>query len=225
MPVPPERKRIDSGTSAEIELALSIADLSGYTALAEAHGAVQASETVLTFQGLVRDTLEPGVEIVDSTGDEVFCAGGDTLAVVRAAIRLRDALDRIPDFLGARIGLHRGLVVARNGQLFGPAVNLTARVAASAAGGQVLCTEAIAEAVTALADFEPHAIGERRFKNVPRAVQVYELARPAGGRDAVAIDPVCRMRVAADRAAETIDYEGTRYRFCSSGRARVRRRA
>lgn len=86
----------------EIDRALLIAGLSGYTALTEAHGALQASETVLRLGQLAEACLEPGVALVERVGDEVFYAGADTLAVVRTALRLRELIEREPEFPTAR---------------------------------------------------------------------------------------------------------------------------
>ena len=61
------------GEARELELALVIADLSGYTAFTETHGALYASEIVLRFQRLAAASLEPGVVIVNSVGDDRAC--------------------------------------------------------------------------------------------------------------------------------------------------------
>ncbi len=205
----------------ESERALLMADLCGYTALTETHGALKASETVLRFVRLAKACLEPGVTIVDSIGDAVFCAGGDTLAVARTALRLRDLVDREPEFLRVSIGLHQGLVVEREGRLFGAPINLAARLAAHAGGGQVLCTEPVATAVAAGREAHPEALGEHHFKNVARPVQLYELAPAAGSRPVTAIDPVCRMQVEVDHAAASVPNGGVTYHFCSAGCAEM----
>lgn len=209
------------GAAREIGLALLISDLSGYTALTETHGALKASEIVLRFVRLVEASLEPGVQIVNSIGDDVFCTGVATLGVVRTALRLRDTVAREPQFPRVRTGIHRGVVVERERRLFGGPINLTARLAGEAQGGQILCTEPIAQAVRALAAIEPRPLGERRFKNVAHPVEVFELARADDRRAAAVIDPVCRMQVAIERAAESAVYGGKTYRFCSSECARV----
>jgi len=205
----------------EADLALLIADLCGYTALTETHGALTASETVLRFVRLAESCLEPGVAIVDSIGDEVFCAGADTLAVVRTALRLRDAVEREPDFLRVSMGIHRGPIVEREGRIFGAPINLTARLAAHALGGQILCTEPIAQSIGPTARLAARRLGERRFKNVPYTVRLFELVRVTEGRAATVTDPVCRMQVAVDGAAAAIAHAGVTYRFCSSECARL----
>ena len=205
----------------EIDLALLIADLSGYTALTETHGALKASETVLRFVRLAKSCLEPGVGIVDSIGDEVFCSGADTLAVVRTALRLREAVEREPEFLRVSMGIHRGPIVEREGRLFGAPINLTARLAAHAIGGQILCTAPIARSMGTSAGVEPRPIGDRHFKNVTHPVALFELVRVSERRKATVTDPVCRMQVAVDDAIATIVHEGVSYRFCSLECARL----
>ena len=209
------------GAAREIDLALLISDLSGYTALTETHGALHASEVVLHFQRLVRDSLEPGVAIINSIGDDVLCAGDGTPAVVRTALRLRDAVEREPDFPKVRTGLHRGRIVEREGQVFGAPINLTARLAAFANGSQILCTEAVARAASGLDGIETLALGEQHFRNVAYPVAVFEIYRAAERRAMAVIDPVCRMQVRIDRAVATIVHGGTTYRFCSLDCART----
>jgi adenylate cyclase len=198
----------------EIERTLLMADLSGYTALTETHGALHASEIVLRFGRMAEASLEPGVAIVDRIGDQVLCAGADTGAVLRCALRLCTAVEQEPDFLRVQAGIHRGPVVEREGRLFGAPLNLTARLVAHARGGQVLCTEPVARVARAVGGVASHLIGEKRFKNVSLPVEVYELIR-SGASPTVAVDPVCRMKVRSRRAAESISFRGVTYRFCS----------
>ena len=209
----------------EIERTLLIADLSGYTALTETHGAVHASEVVLRFNRLAEAAVEPGVAIVDHVGDQVLCAGADTHAVLRSALQLCAAVEREPAFLAVQAGLHRGRVVERAGRLFGAPVNLTARLAAHARGGQILCTEPIAAAARERPGVEAHFVGEMRFKNVPVAVIVYELKRVSQLAQSSAVDPVCRMQVEPREAVATLSHLGLTYHFCSHECARLFREA
>ena len=209
------------GPARELDFALVIADLSGYTALTETHGAFHASEIVLRFERLVEASLDPGVSLVNSIGDDVFCTGADTRAVVRSALRLRDIVGRELEFPRVRIGVHRGPIIEREGKLFGAPINLTSRLADHARGGQILCTEPIAEAVRALTEIEPRPIGERRFKNVAHLVAVFELVRVSERRAVTVIDPVCRMQVEIARAIASIAHAGATYHFCSHECARL----
>jgi class 3 adenylate cyclase len=210
----------ETGNPREIELALLIADLSGYTALTETHGALHASDIVFRFGRMAESSLEPGVGIVDRIGDQVLCAGADPLAVLRTALRLSAQVEGEPDFLSMQAGIHRGNVVEREGRLFGSPLNLTSRIAAYARGGQILCTESIASIAREVSGVTLVPLGQRRFKNVSSPVQVLELLRNGRSGHPTAIDPVCRMRVEVGRVA-AIPYQGISYHFCSEGCARL----
>jgi class 3 adenylate cyclase/YHS domain-containing protein len=209
----------------QIERTLLIADLSGYTALTETHGALHASEVVLRFNRIAEASIEPGVAIIDRIGDQVLCASADTHAVLRSALRLCAAVEREPDFLAVQAGIHRGEVVERSGRLFGAPVNLTARLAGHARGGQILCTEPVAAAARGHPGVESHFVGERRFKNVPVAVSVYELMRASRAGPSLEVDPVCRMRLESRAVAATTTHLGMTYHFCSHECARLFREA
>lgn len=200
----------------ELDLALMMADLCGYTALTETHGALQASETVLRFVRLVEASLEPGVRIVDSVGDSVFCAGEDTLAVVRTALRLSAAVAHEPGFPRVSTGIHRGKIVEREGRLFGAPINLTARLTARAVGEQILCTAPIAGAVESTQGLKFKPLGEQGFKNVAHPVPLYELVPAEDGHAEFSIDPVCRMQVEAGHEAASVEHAGRTFRFCST---------
>ncbi len=204
-----------SGEARELDLALMMADLCGYTALTETHGALQASETVLRFVRLVEASLEPGVRIVDCIGDAVFCAGKDALAVVRTALRLVNAVQHESGFPRISTGIHSGAVVEREGRLFGAPINLTARLTSLAEGDQILCTEPIVRALAAVEGVGCRAIGEQHFRNVAHPVPIFELVPVQTSRAGSSVDPVCRMQVGVETAAATVDHAGVSYYFCS----------
>jgi class 3 adenylate cyclase/YHS domain-containing protein len=211
----------ETSDAREVDLALMMADLCGYTALTETHGARAASDTVLRFVRLARAALVPSVRIVDSIGDSVFCAGEDTLAVVQTALQLRESVEREPEFLRVSIGIHRGPIVEREERLFGSPINLTARVTAHAAAGQILCTDPVARMVQTSARVTCRLIGMRRFKNLTRQVPLFELLPVSERNTTILTDPVCRMHVTPDGAAATIIHEGATYHFCSAECARL----
>jgi len=207
----------------EVERTLLIADLSGYTALTETHGPVHASEVVLRFGRMAEASLEPGVAIVDRIGDQVLCAGESTTAVLDSALSLFAAAEAEAGFLAIQAGIHRGRVVEREGRLFGAPLNLTARLASHARAGQLLCSAQVAAHATTDPRLQVGLLGEQRFKNVSIPVMVYEIRRVSGV--SIAIDPVCRMRVATGKAVASILYQGETYHFCSQQCAELFREA
>ena len=207
-------------TARETDAVFLMADLSGFTALTEAHGSLHAADVVARYGEIARSVLEPGVRFLERVGDEIVLVTDDPGPAVRTAIRLREAIEREPLFPMVRIGLHGGRVAEREGEYFGAALNVTARVTAHARAGQILCTEPVAARVRDMADVELCSLGDVKFKNVAEPVPVFEvLCR--GPVDTAAVDPVCRMRVDPETAPARLVYKDAPRYFCSLECARA----
>ena len=179
----------------EIEVVFVMADLSGFTALTEAHGSLRAADLVGRYLELVRNALAPGVRLVERVGDEVVLVAAEAAPALGTALALRRAIEREPEFPLVRAGIHGGRVVERGGEYFGTPLNVTARVTAHARAGQLLCTAPIATAARGLGGVELRALGPVRFKNVAGPVEVFEVVALGEAVAHAAIDPVCRMQV------------------------------
>ena len=199
--------------AASAQYTFVIADLAGYTALTEAHGGAEAAKTVARYTELAQRALGPGVRLAERVGDQVLFVGGDPSDAVTTALRLKDAVDREPLFLGVRIGIAAGAAVEQGGRYFGPALNVAARVAAHAGGGQILCTGHVAAAVRGISDIRCVAVGPVRFKNVSEPVEIFEIVSEECSSGV--LDPVCHMRVEAATAPARLPFNGATYYFCS----------
>src|SRR5215510_11532362 len=93
------------------EYTFVIADLAGYTALTEAHGGAEAARTIARYTELASKALSPGVRLAERVGDQVLFVADDPSNAVTTALRLKDAVDREPLFLGVRIGIAVGAAV------------------------------------------------------------------------------------------------------------------
>jgi len=118
------------------EWPFALVDLAGYTALTETHGDEHAAELATTFAALAAECLASGDRMVKPIGDAVLLASTNPSAGITLVDRLRMASADVTGFPLARAGLHHGPAVERDGDMFGAAVNLAARVAGQAAGGQ-----------------------------------------------------------------------------------------
>jgi adenylate cyclase len=121
----------------DIAIAVGFADVSGYTKLSAHLDADAISDLVGRWEAVAYDTMAAnGARVVKTIGDEVMFVGltGETVA---AALALRDAAaaEGLPPL---RIGLAAGPVVTRDGDYFGPVVNLASRLTELAAPGEVL---------------------------------------------------------------------------------------
>jgi adenylate cyclase len=209
------------------------ADLSGFTALTEAHGDEEAADLAARFFAEARALLpEHGAEEVKSLGDALMIRCDTATGAIGLALRMVQEVGARHGFPSVRVGLHTGHAVERDGDWFGAAVNLAARISGAAAGGEVLLTRASAASAGApsggeLGALRPHRNvilhprGRRSLRNVAEPVELFEVScELARTRDALPIDPVCRMAVDPEHAAGNLLHDGVEYSFCSLDCAR-----
>lgn len=196
------------------EVTFVFADLSGYTALTEAHGNDGAAAVIHRYMDIVRAELPADARIVERVGDEVVIATMSAVTAVHLAISLRAHAAQEPRFPALRIGIHRGEVIEEDGHFIGAALNVAGRVTARAEAGQVLCTEAVVQAAVA-AGVTYRPLERVRLRNVAKPVTLYEVS---GGhvQSPVFIDPVCRMQVTTESAARVLTAGGVQRYFCST---------
>ena len=121
-------------------------------------------------------------------GEVVKTQGDGFMVVFRwPADALRAALD-VQERLGAdrgrlrthavrvRIGVHRGAVVARDGDYFGRNVALAARVASEASGGEVLVSNDLREALIDSTEFVFDDVREAQLKGFATVEQLWRVA-------------------------------------------------
>ena len=194
------------------------ADISGYTALTEAHGDEHAADVVGDFGARIRSLLpRHGATEVKLLGDGVMLHASDAAAGVLLGRRIVDDIGSRHAFPTVRVGIHTGTAVERDGDWFGNAVNITSRIADVAAEREVLVSAATREAAAeSIPDIDFVPAGYRRLKNVAEPIEVFRIV-VAGAvlAEAFPADPVCRMIVDPERAAATETYQGREYRFCS----------
>ena len=99
-----------------VPVSVAFADLAGYTRYTEEEGEEQALSYVERFIDAVADTLPDDARIVKSIGDEVMVIGYETGDLVDWAVGFQRLWDERP---AARIGIHSGLAIYRDGDYFG----------------------------------------------------------------------------------------------------------
>jgi class 3 adenylate cyclase/YHS domain-containing protein len=210
------------------------ADLSGFTALTEVHGDEQAADLAASFFQDARSLLASrGAREVKTLGDSILIRCDSAKEAIGLALRLVRDVGARHGFPSVRVGMHTGPAVERDGDWFGAAVNLAARVSGTAAGGEALVSEDTAAAAGApgggnLGPVDGHSNvvlrprGRRQLRNVLEPVELFEVSCEFSRfSEPLAVDPVCRMAVDPDHEAGRLAYEGIEYHFCSLECART----
>ena len=194
------------------------ADIAGYTALTEAHGDEDAAKLARAFAGAVGEMVSAeGGELVKTIGDAVMVRHPHPAPALVLGLRAAGEVLAGHGFPTVRVGMHHGPALEREGDWFGSTVNLAARVAALAAGGEVLVTGAVREAAGDLEGVRLESRGEQRLRNVAAPVRLFLATLEADTPGHTDVDPVCRMVVEPGREVGTIRHRGTDFRFCSLG--------
>jgi len=192
------------------------ADIAGFTALTEAHGDEEAATLVADFCDAVKAELPPGAAHVKTIGDALMLRVPEPAEAILLGIDLTQGVMSGHGAPAVRVGLHHGPAIERDGDYFGAAVNLAARVSALASGGETLVTGYTAALAPELEGvfYEPR--GRQVLRNVREPVEVFAAVRQSESTTGrLPVDPVCRMAVDPDRAAGRLMYEGTAYFFCT----------
>ena len=156
-----------------LRVAIAFADLAGYTRLTEELGDEEAVSTVERFVEQVELSLPEEARVIKTIGDEVMVVGSDPAALLDWAVAFQEDFGRRPL---PRIGIHYGETIYRDGDYYGREVNQASRVAARAAGGEVLATRPVVDHAHAGLAFE--RIGEVRLKGFADTTELF-LARSA----------------------------------------------
>jgi adenylate cyclase len=126
--------------------AICFLDISGYTRLTQERGDDAAADLSTTVARLVqRSSVQHGGKPIKWLGDGVMFYFGDPGPGVRAALEMVDGL-AAAGLPPAHVGLHAGPVLFQEGDYFGQTVNLSARIADYARQGEVLVSQAVADA-------------------------------------------------------------------------------
>jgi adenylate cyclase len=193
------------------------ADIAGFTALTEAHGDEEAARVVARFSDAVTRELPAfGAEHVKTIGDALMLRVPEPPQAVLLGLRIAQDVMRGKRAPAVRVGLHHGSAIERDGDYFGAAVNLAARVSAAATGGEVLLTGETAALARNLEGVQYESRGRSALRNIREPVELVAAIRQRETAEhRLAIDPVCRMAVDPEHAAGRLVIDDTAYFFCS----------
>ena len=159
-------------------------DVEGSTALTQRLGDAGARELLWEHERIVRDCLAAyGGSEVKTMGDGFMASFASASGALECAIAMQRAFEgrneSAPEPIKVRIGLNAGEPIAEDdpdgrGDLFGTAVNVAARIAAAATGGEILASNVVRELVSGKG-FLFNDRGETELRGFEDPVRLYEV--------------------------------------------------
>ena len=197
----------------EKNIAILMADLSGYTALTETHGSVAAADIIDRYIAIVENCLVGDCKVHERTGDELMIVSTSPDFLLATALIIGKNTSNEENFLLVHGGLHYGKVLERGNSYFGSTINTTSRIASKANAGTYWCSEEFMDALSDKSVFTIVSRGNHLFKNIKKEKEVFEIC--IEDRRAFYVDPVCRMLILDPKNAIPHPTAGDQY-FCSA---------
>lgn len=159
-------------------LAVGFADLVGFTVLSQELDEASLARVIERFEVLAHEIVTSlGGRLVKMIGDEAMYVVEDPAAAARIGLNLSEAYGDDEIVSDVRVGIAAGPVIARDGDYYGPVVNLASRIVNIARPGSVLTSDEVHDALAGERELEWKPLRPRVLKDIGR-VQLWSLRRP-----------------------------------------------
>jgi adenylate cyclase len=151
------RMLAETGSGASTTLAVCFVDIVGYTSRSRTLSDRELVSWLEDFESTVLHlAVDRGGRIIKNIGDELLIVADDVVAMAELAAELtRRGADPDDPFPAVRAGVAYGDVVTRLGDVFGPTVNIAARLTSIARPSTVLVDMGVYEALSGRTDDDP----------------------------------------------------------------------
>ena len=119
-----------------------------------------------------------GGKMVNIFGDSALALFDHPSGAVKCAIEVQRE-SHIDPPIPMRIALHCGEIITEGSEVYGEAINLTARILKVARSGNVLCSDELHHILSTQGDFTLRSAGIFNLKYVERPVEIFGLDHPA----------------------------------------------
>lgn len=148
-------------------LAVGFVDIVRFTVLARQLGPPELADLISRFEAVTHDIVAArGGRVVKTIGDEVMFVADDPASAVRIGLEVIEAHaadDLLPD---VRIGLAWGPAISRDGDYYGPIVNLASRIVSASRPGKFLVSDETRAALRDDPEFEWRRTPLRNLKEI-----------------------------------------------------------
>lgn len=155
-----------------IKVTFVFCDLKDFSAYAEAHGDRAAADLIERLAVVITGVLGHHGHVVKALGDGFMLTYREPSEAVAACVRIIEQM-RGAGAPGVHAGVHQGVVLYREGDYFGRAVNLAARLLGLAGRDEIFASEEVMRATAGRFDWESD--GARDIRGFGESVCVYRL--------------------------------------------------
>jgi adenylate cyclase len=160
---------------------VGFADLVGFTALSQQVGDEELAAVVDRFERLAFDVVTAhGGRVVKMIGDEVMFTVDAPTAAAEIGLALAESTRGADELSDVRVGLAYGPLLEREGDLYGPVVNLASRITAIAYPGSILVGESLRDRLAGHPEYRLRSMRSRHLKDIG-SVRLWVLRRAAPG--------------------------------------------
>lgn len=164
------------------QLAILFSDVAGSTSLYETLGDNVARKLIAQCIADMSDSIvsHKGT-VIKTIGDEIMCTFPSADDAVRSAMEMQEqvtdgvVVDGTPYPLSIRIGLHFGSVIHEKGDVFGDAVNVAARMAQLAKGGQIITTADTVKSLHPMLKVSARLLDRLSVKGKAQTMEIHEV--------------------------------------------------
>lgn len=155
------------------------ADIADYTRLTEEDEEGTHRRLIESMDLLRAEIAALGGRVAHSAGDSILAEFADAESALRCAVNVQLASQRqnidldLSRQVRFRIGVNFGDVIAEDGDIYGKAVNLAARLEGLACSGGICVSRDIRTALAETSDIEFIALGKRYVRNISEPVDVF----------------------------------------------------
>jgi class 3 adenylate cyclase len=156
-------------------------DVEGSTRLLSTRGFTESHEIMKAYETIIDDKVaEHAGRRIKGLGDGFMISFGSVRHGVECALEIQRAISEYskqnPERkIRIRIGINTGEVVEEAGDIFGAAVNVAARVAGKAKGGEILVSEVVRSLVGPMAEMKFMFRGRYKLKGFPDRWRLHQV--------------------------------------------------
>jgi adenylate cyclase len=149
------------------QLTVGFVDLVRFTAITEEIPEDELDALIVRFGEVAHDRITAGGgRMVKMIGDEVMFVADDVTSGTAIALDLVEAYAVDQQLPPARAGVACGEILSRDGDYFGPVVNLASRIVDVARPNSVIVSEAVHEALSGAEGLSWHRLPPKRLKGI-----------------------------------------------------------